>query len=872
MNGTSKVNRYPGSRPFQDDQLDRKLFKGREDEKRKLLHLILSEKLVVFYAKSGVGKTSLLNAGVFKELRKRGYFPVSIRLNDPNRDISEMIYHKIENVADEYRINFVSGNKTSLWHYFKTTVFWSEDDIRLTPVLVFDQFEELFTLEYPESRKREFIGQFAALARGVLPESVLNSLSDDDRHQYGERGPEVKIVISIREDFLAMLEELSPQIPAILTNRFRLLPMTPEQARIAIEEPAILRDESLSTREFTYDEKAITAILNFLQKRKEGKNIVDSNEIEPFQLQLLCQHIEKSIYNRQHAEAKKMDYSVNEEDLGGESGMQRILQDFYANQIGQIVLGKRRAVRRLCEKKLISHTGRRLSLEEETIVKTCKVSKSLLSQLIDNRLLRGEPRLGSNYYELSHDTLVKPILDSLRKRMRRRRRIVISTVAGVVLVIFGLGLWTGIFNTNKIQLAYELELNGKYEEANKIYRQELIRDPDYYKAYTLLGDNLLKLHKYDSTFMVYKKAISIKPDKDDLFQQAGNYIVSQGDDDEAIKFYKEALKINELTYKYSYRALAAIYKRKSDYESVRINLKKVVEISPSGESYNDLGIMYDEMEQNDSAIANYKKAIQLEPTFKYAFHNIGLVFYDGMKLDSANYYFQKVLDIDPNDIPSLNSIGSTYYTMKEYEEAKRYYKRAISLDSNYIFSNYNLGLIYEIIKNNDSAIYFYAQTLELDSTYTRALTGFNVIEGLLGLEITDLYQQRKYTLAVKKSVTLTKSLERLLKIYPKDGAIRKRLARSYGGLAFYQLFTGQFEDTIASAQKGLELDASEEWIHTNLALGYLLTGQYSEAEAIYLDFKETLREGFLQDFKDLEKAEIINKDNENVNKIKQLLK
>ena len=69
-----KVNRYPGSQPFEDRSLDRKLFKGRETERKKLLHLILSERFVVLYSKSGVGKTSLLNAGVFKNLGKGSIF------------------------------------------------------------------------------------------------------------------------------------------------------------------------------------------------------------------------------------------------------------------------------------------------------------------------------------------------------------------------------------------------------------------------------------------------------------------------------------------------------------------------------------------------------------------------------------------------------------------------------------------------------------------------------------------------------------------------------------------------------------------------------------------------------------------------------
>ena len=49
--------RYPGIRPFQDTEIDQAVFKGRPDEIQQLLHLILAEKLVVLFAKSGVGKS-----------------------------------------------------------------------------------------------------------------------------------------------------------------------------------------------------------------------------------------------------------------------------------------------------------------------------------------------------------------------------------------------------------------------------------------------------------------------------------------------------------------------------------------------------------------------------------------------------------------------------------------------------------------------------------------------------------------------------------------------------------------------------------------------------------------------------------------------
>src|SRR5688572_16924328 len=81
------VHRYPGAPPFGDSELDRLLFRGRTREIDEVLHSILSHDLLVVYGVSGLGKTSLLTAGVLERLRERDYFPVLIRVNSPGRPL-----------------------------------------------------------------------------------------------------------------------------------------------------------------------------------------------------------------------------------------------------------------------------------------------------------------------------------------------------------------------------------------------------------------------------------------------------------------------------------------------------------------------------------------------------------------------------------------------------------------------------------------------------------------------------------------------------------------------------------------------------------------------------------------------------------------
>ncbi len=72
--------RYPGPQSFTEE--DEQLFFGRNRETKALYDLIMVQPLVVLFAKSGMGKTSLLQAGIIPRLRFTEYDPLIFRLND----------------------------------------------------------------------------------------------------------------------------------------------------------------------------------------------------------------------------------------------------------------------------------------------------------------------------------------------------------------------------------------------------------------------------------------------------------------------------------------------------------------------------------------------------------------------------------------------------------------------------------------------------------------------------------------------------------------------------------------------------------------------------------------------------------------------
>jgi len=227
-------------------------------------------------------------------------------------------------------------------------------------------------------------------------------------------------------------------VPAILDTRFRLGPLLEHEAREAVQEPARVEDSRLETRPFEYSPEALDGIWSYLSRGVPGQRVASRPYVEPFQLQLVCQRAEEIALEAQRAGGAADAVTVTWDALGREAGLRATLATFCDRQIAALPSARsRRAVRRLCEYALINVDGRRLSLEEGEIRRGYRVDGPVLTKLVELRLLRADTRVGSVYYELSHDTLVEPLLEARRRRERAIRSAMVGVAILLVLGVVG---------------------------------------------------------------------------------------------------------------------------------------------------------------------------------------------------------------------------------------------------------------------------------------------------------------------------------------------------------------------------------------------------------------------------------------------------
>ena len=406
--GIDKKYRYPGIRSFETEDSD--IFFGREDDRKKLSALVETEKTVLLYSKSGLGKSSLVKAALIPELEANGYRCYYIRFGLHQPQSFSPVQNILKRTMLEQRTE--SGNtflkkfinrRHSLWFTFKE-IQVSQKGSAAPVVLVFDQFEEISS--YPAKQFTEFKKQLAELVFTGVPQEYQDALKEDmlleepisdEELEQLYQPLRVKAIFVIRSDQMSTVNKCADFFPNILKNYYELRSLTQTQALMAIQEPA-QKKGTFITNSFSYQQGALDKILGTLSSSR-------NNEIDSAQLQILLQYIEQDIVE------KKQDTDVTPDDLGD---LNKVYENYYNNSLKKLKSNRQEAQVLLEDKLIIG--GRRISYDKALCLQL--VSDDILNTLIETRLIRQEPNTTGGYsYEISHDSLVSPILEAREKRI-----------------------------------------------------------------------------------------------------------------------------------------------------------------------------------------------------------------------------------------------------------------------------------------------------------------------------------------------------------------------------------------------------------------------------------------------------------------------
>ena len=216
---------YKGLVPY--DEADASFFFGREAEQEIITANLIASRITLLYGPSGVGKSSVLRAGVAYDLRRLAEQNISEHgapefavvvfsgwRDDPITEFTDKVREEVSAFLDGHQIKKTEkGGKGSL---DKNLQFWSEQ-INGDLLIILDQFEEFFLYHSQEDGEGTFAREFPrAINRPDLRANFL---------------------ISVREDALAKLDHFKGRIPNLFENYLRIDHLDRTAARAAIEKP-----------------------------------------------------------------------------------------------------------------------------------------------------------------------------------------------------------------------------------------------------------------------------------------------------------------------------------------------------------------------------------------------------------------------------------------------------------------------------------------------------------------------------------------------------------------------------------------------------------------------------------------------------------
>ena len=412
---------FKGLAYFGDSEHDWLLFFGRERESEVVAANLMASRLTVLYGPSGVGKSSLLRAGVARRLRT---LVPAVGGEDEDAEVV---------IVDSWRddpilaVAIAAGAPTDIPLADALAERAISSGAELYVIL--DQMEEYVLYHGRDG------GPLAGPLEDVLTRPDLP----------------VHVLLGVRDDSLADLDALKRRLPGLFGNVLRLDHLTRAAARSAIEGPLRAYTE-LGGPEVTAEDELVEAVLEEvaagrIEQHLSGRGLVDEGRrerrVEAPYLQLVLERLWE-------VERQRGSDELRASTLAELGGAERIVEEHLERALAGLDAGERDLVARLFNH-LVTPSGTKIAHAVDDLARYADENPSrlepVLAALDAARILRRVAGRGGGMsrYEIFHDVLAPAVLawrarheaaralEQERAAARRRHRRV-AVVAAAALV------------------------------------------------------------------------------------------------------------------------------------------------------------------------------------------------------------------------------------------------------------------------------------------------------------------------------------------------------------------------------------------------------------------------------------------------------
>jgi hypothetical protein len=434
---------YKGLIPYSSE--DAPFFFGRERERELITANLMASRLTLLYGPSGVGKSSVINAGVVASLRELARDNVKTRgvaesivvafgawRDDPVEALKQKILKAIHEVSPGAQCDQIESTAT-LADFLR---LWTEC-VGSELLIILDQFEEYF-LYHPDD-----VGESTLAVE--LPRAV------------NRPGLRANFLISIREDGLAKMDFFKGRIPNLFDTYLRIEHLDRESARAAIQKPVEEFNRRTQVNQFVLIEtQLVDAVLDQVKIGEvlwsgSGRGVVEeanrSDKIETPYLQLVMTRL----WDEELKAGSRMLKLETLKRLGGASSIVRSHLDKTMSALSAAEQDSAAQVFRY----LVTPSGSKIALTASDLANYTERPEDELTSILDRlcaqdvRILRPlKPPAGvevATRYEIFHDVLAASILDwqtrsvyeqQIASAKRSLRGLIFPCVLGVIVDFF----------------------------------------------------------------------------------------------------------------------------------------------------------------------------------------------------------------------------------------------------------------------------------------------------------------------------------------------------------------------------------------------------------------------------------------------------
>ena len=435
---------YRGLVPYFEADAD--YFFGRKSDTEIIVANCLTTRITLFYGASGVGKSSVLYAGVVRELQLRARknlterncaeaiaIPFSSWRDDPSAGLQQRIEAIMRDLLPETPAS--SGN--TLLETLRAWTELTQSDL----VLLLDQFEEYFL--YRDAHDTSFGDELIALVN--------------------DAGLRVNVLISLREDALAQLDTFKSSIPALFDNCLRLEHLTEVAARAAIEKPLQLYNQRqpANSRPVSYEPSLVDEVIEQVRAgrvrlRAAGAGSVKTPAVaRANEARVEAPYLQMVMIRLWREDVVNGDGHLRSATLHRLGGAQQIVRTHLDSVMERLPANEQALAARVFHH-LVTPSGAKIAHYVDDLAEYTGTPADRIQRMFDRlddadaRVLRDvtPPRGASKRYEIFHDLLAAPILDwrqrfvARQQNAKSRRTLalaVMTVVAGALAIILILG-------------------------------------------------------------------------------------------------------------------------------------------------------------------------------------------------------------------------------------------------------------------------------------------------------------------------------------------------------------------------------------------------------------------------------------------------